>query len=350
MRNLVTYLAVGLLAFNTVLAQPSPRDAYQTFQAEAYDGQRGIKLSNGGRAVGFIQDGDYIYFDNLDFSDGDPYLISATLRVASNTSGGQIEWRLGSPTGELAGVADVSNTGGWTSFENVTISNINTPTIVNEPQTVYFIFRGGAGYLLDVDEFSFSTDEVMATGLQINNCPTQVELGTTYQFDVTVIPSNTTNQTVAFYASGGTGVDYLSGEYTATSLGTQTVSVTSFSNGAASDRCTFEVVERITDESTPSLVRAAATAPEKDKFIGSSDEAAGIQLYPNPTEGTVTLVLPEAAPAHRVSIVDLSGKVVYQAPTPGGRHLPIVTGLPRGSYLVKVTASKRAYVERLVVE
>ena len=228
-------LCCGLIA-GYAEAQSSV-NPYQTIQAEAYDGQSGIRLSNNGTAVGYIQDGDYLYFDNLNF--GNEGAAGLTIRAASNTSGGQIEYRLGSPTGDLVGAVDIPNTGGWSSFEYFTVNN--TAGIIYGTQTIYLVFKGGSGYLLDLDQLVFST-EVVATGLSISNCPTQIELGTTYDFDVTITPSNTTNQTVAFTASGGTGVDYLSGEYTATSLGTKTVYVTSFSDGSLGDQCTFEVV------------------------------------------------------------------------------------------------------------
>ena len=78
--------------------------------------------------------------------------------------------------------------------------------------------------------------------------------------------------------------------------------------------------------------------------------ATDMVLYPNPSEGSFTLMLPETDEAGQVSVLDLSGKVVYQAPTDGKRQLPIATTLPTGSYLVKVVGAKASYVERLVVE
>ena len=250
MKNFFFSLTLCALSATYVNAQP-PVNPYQTIQAEDFDDQRGIKLSNNGTAVGFIQDGDYIGFNRLNFDDEDSRSAegvrlggrSINIRASSNTSGGTIEYRLGSPTGTLVGTVDIPNTGGWTSFESFTVNN--TAGFIFDTVDIYLVFRGGDGFLLDVDEFSFST-EVFATGISITNCPTEIALGTTYDFDATVSPSTTTDQFVQFTVSGGTGIDIASGEYTATSLGTQTVSALIFSDAAEGgfvrNECTFEVV------------------------------------------------------------------------------------------------------------
>ncbi|MEM8967854.1 MAG: carbohydrate-binding protein, partial [Bacteroidota bacterium] len=104
MKNFFTYSVVLLLTVSNLFAQSSV-NPYQTIQAENFDDQNGIKLSNGGSAVGFIQDGDYIGFSNLDF--GNEGGKSISVRASSNTNGGTIEYRLDSPTGDLVGTVEV---------------------------------------------------------------------------------------------------------------------------------------------------------------------------------------------------------------------------------------------------
>ena len=60
-----------------------------------------------------IENGDYIKVKGVDFGSG---ATSFEARVASATSGGNIELRLDSPTGTLVGTCAVSGTGGWQTW------------------------------------------------------------------------------------------------------------------------------------------------------------------------------------------------------------------------------------------
>ena len=107
------------------------------------------------------------------------------------------------------------------------------------------------------------------------------------------------------------------------------------------------------DEADKLLARFTVHSGGGDNVANARPAGEGttdIALYPNPTAGTFTLVLPKGEAPVRVSIVDLSGKVVYQAATQGKRRLPITAVLLTGSYLVKVVGSDAWYVERLMVE
>ncbi|MEQ9305204.1 MAG: carbohydrate-binding protein, partial [Marinoscillum sp.] len=90
-------------------------DAFSQIEAEDYSGQSGIQTENtsdtgGGQNVGWIDDGDWLRFDDVDFDNG---AESVDVRVASSSSGGTVEFRLGSTSGTLLGTAVVPVTGGW---------------------------------------------------------------------------------------------------------------------------------------------------------------------------------------------------------------------------------------------
>lgn len=119
-------------------------------EAEDYNYQSGIDIENcseGGSDVAYIENGDYIGFDGINFGRG---AGSLNFRVASNGSSGAIEVRLGSPDGKLIGTMDVSDTGGWQKW-STQICRIEKTTGVND---VYFVFKGGEGYLFNLDKFS----------------------------------------------------------------------------------------------------------------------------------------------------------------------------------------------------
>ncbi|WP_025744119.1 carbohydrate-binding protein, partial [Aquimarina pacifica] len=124
-------------------------DAFSTIQAEDYCDESGIQLS--GNAVGYIQNGDWIKFNDVDFKNG---AASISASVSSGASGGTIEIRQGSTSGTLLGTVEVANTGSWTTWETV---SSNTSSITGE-QDIFLVFTGGSGYLLDIDWFTFTED------------------------------------------------------------------------------------------------------------------------------------------------------------------------------------------------
>ncbi|MFB6553488.1 PQQ-dependent sugar dehydrogenase [Streptomyces sp. NPDC056405] len=139
----------GLTTHDQHITQPSHR------QAEHYGDSSGVQVvdhapAHGGKTVGSIDNGDWIAFE--------PYALGNTTgftaRVSSGGSGGTLEVRAGSPTGTLLGTATVPVTGGWETFQDVSASLSNQP---GGSTTLYLVFKGGAGALFDVDEFSFTT-------------------------------------------------------------------------------------------------------------------------------------------------------------------------------------------------
>ncbi|WP_305070344.1 MULTISPECIES: carbohydrate-binding protein [unclassified Flagellimonas] len=118
-----------------------------TIQAENYDAQSGINIVNGSK-VGYVENNDWIRFEDFDFSGA----ASVSVRAASDRSGGRIEFRAGGPSSDLLGTVNISNTGGWNAMQTFTGSmNDNSNN-----SDLYLVFKGGSGYLFDVDSFSFS--------------------------------------------------------------------------------------------------------------------------------------------------------------------------------------------------
>ncbi len=118
-----------------------------SIQAEDYDAQNGIQIV-GGFKVGYINNNDWIRFEDFDFSGAS----SVSVRASSGKSGGTIELRAGGANGDLLGKVTVSNTGGWNTMKTFT-GSINDDSNNSD---LYLVFKGGSGYLLDVDSFSFS--------------------------------------------------------------------------------------------------------------------------------------------------------------------------------------------------
>lgn len=84
--------------------------------ASSYAAQQGIQKaasSEGGECIGWIESGDWVRYDRMDFGWRTERM---EIRAASATEGGIIEIRLDSPDGELLGNCPVTNTGDWQSW------------------------------------------------------------------------------------------------------------------------------------------------------------------------------------------------------------------------------------------
>ena len=115
-------------------------------EAASYDVQSGVDIENlveGGRDVGYIENGDWIGFKSVDFKDG---ADGIEFCYASPSGGSSIEVRLDAPDGKLIGTCEVKNTGGWHDFAT------NSATLEKETgkHDLYFVFKGGESYLFNL--------------------------------------------------------------------------------------------------------------------------------------------------------------------------------------------------------
>jgi hypothetical protein len=120
-------------------------------EAESYSFQSGIGTENcseGGLDVCNIENDDYTVYNNVNFGSG---ATSFQARVASATSGGNIEIRLDSITGPLIGTMQVGGTGGWQTYATNTCSVSGASGTHN----IYLKFTGGSGYLFNINWFQF---------------------------------------------------------------------------------------------------------------------------------------------------------------------------------------------------
>ena len=131
----------------------SPRSAFTKIEAEEYDDQSGIKTQScdeGGYNIGYIENGDYAVYNNIDFGSG---ANSFNVRTSSLNDGGVVEIRYDSITGALAGTCQVLKTGGWQTWATSTCS-VNGVTGKHD---LYLKFTGGTGYLFNINWFQFSS-------------------------------------------------------------------------------------------------------------------------------------------------------------------------------------------------
>ncbi|KAH8684221.1 glycosyl hydrolase [Tricladium varicosporioides] len=129
-------------------------DPYVHQEAETIAFSSGLKTevcSEGGLDVTSITNGDYIKVKGVAFGTG---AKSFTARVASATSGGKIELRLGSKTGNLISTCTVASTGAAQKWTSVTCP----VTGATGTQDLFFVFTGtGTGLLFNFNWWQFAS-------------------------------------------------------------------------------------------------------------------------------------------------------------------------------------------------
>ena len=119
---------------------------------EVSDGVRlesNTSLSGGGN-VGYITNGSWIKFSGYEFNEYDIRFDFAT----SGTAGGYIDLRLDATDGTLIGTVTVTGTSGWSDYHIVSSEIAQT----DGSHDLYFVFRGGDGYLFNIDYFEVYTN------------------------------------------------------------------------------------------------------------------------------------------------------------------------------------------------
>ncbi|MEV4218236.1 family 43 glycosylhydrolase [Nonomuraea sp. NPDC049725] len=151
-----TYNADGTIPVINMTTAGPPQigtlDPFVRQEAETMAWSSGVETepsAEGGLNGGFIENGDHLKVKGVAFGNG---ASSFTARVASATSGGRIELRLGSATGALVGTCAVTGTGGWQNWASVTCP-VSGATGTHD---LYLRFAGGSGYLLNLGWWQFT--------------------------------------------------------------------------------------------------------------------------------------------------------------------------------------------------
>jgi cytochrome c len=137
----------GALSHKSTVALRSPRIEAESGTPE---GPKilGSSKASGKKAVGAVSDGHALRFENLNLNE----IHSAIVRTASAGAGGNIEFRVDSPTGPLLGTVEAPVTGGWDDWKENQAQISPTPG----RHTLYMVFvNPGKSGLLNLDWVEF---------------------------------------------------------------------------------------------------------------------------------------------------------------------------------------------------
>ncbi|NUR74254.1 MAG: DUF1080 domain-containing protein [Hamadaea sp.] len=140
------------VSFRNVRIKPAGVD--RTVQAEAFSSASGVSAytksgAHNGQTLGYVDPGDWAAYAGLDLTG----VTRFKARVVSGGPGGTIQIRAGSATGTVLGSVAVPNTGGWTTFAEVSTQLSGVP---NGVQILYLTFTGSGSGLFDVDDFTLA--------------------------------------------------------------------------------------------------------------------------------------------------------------------------------------------------
>jgi arabinoxylan arabinofuranohydrolase len=148
------------------VAQIGTFNPYDTAQAETMCFERGVRTEvcsdvGGGIDVDSIHNGDFIKVKGVDFGSGANSFIA---RVASATSGGNIELRLDTTTGTLVGTCAVIGTTGWQTWATRTCAVTGATGVHN----LFLRFTGGSGLLFNVNWWKFNSATGIGSAIEKN--------------------------------------------------------------------------------------------------------------------------------------------------------------------------------------
>ena len=172
-------------------------------EAECFDNMFEIQTENcteGTENIGWIQNDDWAMYAGIDLTD----MQSIKARVSGKTSGSVIEVRVDAVDGTLIGELEVTNTGGNQNWVTDSV-NIQATSGVHD---IYLVFKGGDGYLYNINWIGFSEESNIIT-----------DLTDTQRSALSVYPNPSTgvfnlNRTQNFKVRNALGCNILSGNGT----------------------------------------------------------------------------------------------------------------------------------------
>ena len=210
--NTVTGLSPGHVAFTN---DASSYVAIFPTIAANYNGMSGVGTETcieGGLDVGFISNGSYVSYNNVNLNGVNAFVA----RTASAGAGGNIQVRLDSTNGTLIGTCSVPVTGGWQTWadEYCGISG------ASGTHTVYLMFTGGSGNLFNVEWFGLF-DSPSFPGPLVLSSPQNPPTGTSVTGNTVILQllvQSTANGPSLALRWAGTASDTLTNVYQTTDL------------------------------------------------------------------------------------------------------------------------------------
>lgn len=208
------------------------RNAFSQIEAESYNAQSGTQTeactdtSGCGLDVGWVGNGDWLEYDNVDFGSG---AASFTARLASGAASGvtgNVEVHIDARSNAAVATIAMSPTGGWQAWVSKTASMSG----VSGVHTVYLVFTSsGTSDFTNVNYFTFG-QAGNDFSVSVSPSSASVSAGKSATANVNTTVTSGSAQTVTLSASGappGASVSFSPSSVTAGGSSTMTVATSS---------------------------------------------------------------------------------------------------------------------------
>ncbi|GAA1024344.1 hypothetical protein Aple_099890 [Acrocarpospora pleiomorpha] len=237
----------------------------------------GVQIENtgdtqgGSQNIGFIQDGDWFSFTPINLGG----VSSIRFRTASAGAGGTVQVKVGDPTtGTVIGSIDITPTGAWQTYKDVTLDLANPPATTGP---LFFVVRKPASAAADSSLLNFNWVDFIGKGVTDNQRPqvtaaANPATGTApLKVDFTSTATDPDNNTPLTYkwnfgVNGSPQPTTANASYTYAAPGTYAASVT---------------VTDAKGASTTATVTVRVNPPSTTCFSGRSDDFLGTSLDRN---------------------------------------------------------------------
>jgi alpha-L-fucosidase 2 len=127
-----------------------PKTAYTIMDGSTFSFKHGgiKKGEDNSSEIGYITDGCYAVYRNLDFETGPE---GFKVKASSASDGGTIEIRTGGVNGTLLGTCEITGTDDWSEYKEFSCATKQCEGV----KDLYLVFKGDDGYLFNVESFSF---------------------------------------------------------------------------------------------------------------------------------------------------------------------------------------------------
>ncbi len=141
------------------------------------------------------------------------------------------------------------------------------------------------------------------------------------------------------------------GTWSSTNTSLAIVGVTGIVRGIAVGMDTIKyTVNNTCISATASYVVNVIARRGQTSNLGTTDEAPSIHLYPNPTNGIVTMEIAGSTSEVTATVTDISGKMVYSKTTTERVFDINMSNVAPGMYMVTVHVNGKALQEKIVVQ
>ncbi|WP_436759233.1 ThuA domain-containing protein [Streptosporangium sp. V21-05] len=229
--------------------------------------ETGADPQGGAQNIGFTNDGDYWAYTPINLGG----ISQVRFRVSSGGAGGTVQIKAGNAdTGTLVGSVDITPTGGWQTYKDVTVDLTNVPATTGP---LFFIVRKPASAANDAYLLNFNWVDFIGQGATDNQRPTVTASATPttgiapLKVDFTSTATDPDNNTPLTYkwnfgVNGSPEPATANASHTYTAPGTYTAKVTVTDAKGASTSKTISI--KVDPPST------ACLTGRSDDFLGTS--------------------------------------------------------------------------------